>query len=69
MSDERTLPFTCPICGRKTDHPVALMQEGAELTCPFCKLKLTLHGHMWGEIQGELEKLKGRQKGPKKRDQ
>jgi hypothetical protein len=65
MSNEKTLPFTCPICGRKTDHPVAGLTEGAELTCPFCKLKLILHGHMWGEIKGELEKLKGKAGGRK----
>ena len=54
---EKTLPFTCPICGRKTDYPVEKLTEGASLTCPFCKLTLTLHGHMWGEVQQELAKL------------
>jgi transcription elongation factor Elf1 len=51
------LPFTCPICGRKTEHPLDALSEGAELTCPFCKLKLTLHGHMWQEVKRELEKI------------
>ena len=53
---EKKLPFTCPICGRKTEHPVAGLSEGAILTCPFCKLTLTLHGHMWEDIQKEIEK-------------
>jgi DNA-directed RNA polymerase subunit RPC12/RpoP len=56
MDKQKTLPFTCPICGRKTEHPLDALSEGAGLTCPFCKLKLTLHGHMWQEIKGELEK-------------
>jgi hypothetical protein len=54
---QETLPFTCPICGRKADHPLGAFTEGAELVCPFCKLKLTLHGHMWQEVQQELAKL------------
>jgi len=54
---EKTLPFTCPICGRKTDHPLDAFTEGAEIICPFCKLKLTLHGHMWQEVQQELAKI------------
>ena len=56
MDKQKTLPFTCPICGRKTEHPLDALSEGAELTCPFCKLKLTLHGHMWQEVKRELEK-------------
>jgi hypothetical protein len=64
---EETLPFTCPICGRKTDYPVAEMTEGAVLTCPFCKLTLTLHGHMWEDVQREIKKLtkKGGEEGDK----
>lgn len=51
------LPFCCPICGRTTDYPVIELTEGAILTCPFCKLVLTLHGHMWHDVQQEIEKL------------
>jgi hypothetical protein len=54
---EKTLPFSCPVCGRKTDYPITGMVEGAILTCPFCKLTLTLHGHMWRDVQKEIEKL------------
>ena len=57
VNKQRTLPFTCPICGRKTDHPIDALAEGAELICPFCKLKLILHGHMWQEVQQELAKI------------
>ncbi|MDI7258724.1 MAG: hypothetical protein QME90_02255 [Thermodesulfobacteriota bacterium] len=32
--------------------------EGAPLNCPFCKLALTLHGHMWEDVQKEVERLK-----------
>jgi hypothetical protein len=34
------------------------MVEGAILTCPFCKLTLTLHGHMLEDVQREIKKLK-----------
>jgi hypothetical protein len=54
---EKTLPFSCPVCGRKTDYPITEIVEGAILTCPFCKLTLTLHGHMWRDVQKEIEKL------------
>lgn len=56
-NDSRKLAFTCPVCGRSTDRPVDELKEGALLVCPFCKLKLTLHGHMWEEVKGEIEKL------------
>jgi hypothetical protein len=52
------LPLTCPICGRKNDYPINGLVEGATLTCPFCKLTLTLHGHMWEDVQREIGKLK-----------
>jgi transcription elongation factor Elf1 len=52
------MPFACPVCGRKTDYPVTKLVEGAVLTCPFCKLTLTLHSHMWKDVQKEIEKLK-----------
>ncbi len=56
--DQKLLPITCPICGRKNQFPVGELTEGSILTCPICKVKLTLHGHMWAEIQADLEKLK-----------
>ncbi len=54
---EKKLPFTCPICGRITEYPLEQMVEGAVLTCPFCKLTLTLHGHMLEEVRREIKKL------------
>ncbi len=57
-----TLAFTCPICGRKKDYPVDGLVEGAILQCPFCTVKLTLHGHMLEEVQGQIKKLKGAHK-------
>jgi len=53
----RQLPVTCPICGRKKEYPVDALVEGALLECSFCGLKLTLHGHMWQEVQEEIKKL------------
>ena len=55
---EVKFPFSCPICGRKTDYPLAELVEGAVLTCSFCKLRLTLHGHMLEDVQKEIKKLK-----------
>ena len=52
------IPFGCPICGRKKDYPVEDLVEGALLECPFCKLKLTLHGHMLQEVQEQIGRLK-----------
>ena len=52
------LPFTCPVCGRKTDYLLTELKEGAVLTCPFCKLTLTLHGHMWEDVQKEIQNLR-----------
>jgi transcription elongation factor Elf1 len=52
------IPFTCPVCGRKTEHALTELFEGAVLTCPFCKLTLTLHGHMWEDVQKDIQKLK-----------
>jgi len=54
---ENKLPFSCPVCGRKTEYFVTELIEGAILTCPFCKLTLTLHGHMWQDVQKEIKKL------------
>jgi transcription elongation factor Elf1 len=62
-------PFTCPICGKKMDCPVAKLVEGDNLTCSFCKLRLTLHGHMLEDVQKEIKKLKmnvGRKSSSKK---
>jgi hypothetical protein len=55
---EKKHPFVCPVCGRKTDYPIEELFEGANLTCPFCKLVLTLHGHMWKDVQKEMQKVK-----------
>lgn len=52
--------FPCPICGRKTEYPVSKLKNGALLTCAFCKLTLTLHGHMLEEVKREIKKLKGK---------
>jgi transcription elongation factor Elf1 len=60
--EEKKLPFTCPVCGRKTDHALDNLTEGAILVCPICHTKITLHGHMWKEIQDELAKLRVVQK-------
>jgi transcription elongation factor Elf1 len=59
MPEEKIqLPFTCPVCARKTEHLFEALVEGASLTCPFCRLTLTLHGHMLEEVQREIQKLK-----------
>lgn len=52
-----TIPFPCPVCGRKTDYLLTELVEGAVLTCSFCKLRLTLHGHMLEDVQKEIKKL------------
>ncbi len=52
------LPFCCPVCGRSTEYPLSQLVKGAVLTCPFCKLTLTLHGHMLEDVQREIRKLK-----------
>ena len=56
-SRDRLIPFSCPVCGRKTDYPSEDLREGTVLVCSFCKLTLRLHGHMWQEVQREIEKL------------
>lgn len=55
---EKKLNFPCPICGREKDYLLTELSNGAILTCPFCKLTLTLHGHMWEDVQKEIQKLK-----------
>jgi hypothetical protein len=52
------LPFSCPVGGRQREYSLEELFEGAVLTCPFCKLTLTLHGHMWQDVQKEIQKLK-----------
>jgi transcription elongation factor Elf1 len=53
----KKLPFTCPICARVTDRPLDELKEGALIVCPFCQLKLTLHGHMLQEVKKRIEEL------------
>jgi len=55
---EEKLPFSCPVCARDTEYPFSQLVEGAQLTCPFCKLTLTLHGHMLEYVRKEIERLK-----------
>jgi hypothetical protein len=56
---DRKIPFSCPVCGRKTDYPAEELVEGAVLVCSFCKLTLKLHGHMLQEVQRVIGILKG----------
>jgi hypothetical protein len=55
--EEVKLPITCPLCGKKNEFPLDTLNEGSMLVCPFCKIKLNLHGHMWEDIQSEIAKL------------
>ena len=55
--DVKKLAFTCPVCGKTTDRPLDELKEGALIVCPFCQLKLTLHGHMWQEIKERIAAL------------
>jgi len=55
------LPFTCPVCGRKTEYPSGMLVERCSLTCPFCRLTLTLQGHMLEECQREIQKTHGKE--------
>ena len=55
--EDKGLSITCPVCGRKNEFPVETLVEGSVLICPLCKVKLTLHGHMWEEIQANIQKL------------
>jgi hypothetical protein len=32
--------------------------RGSNHKLPFCKLTLNLHGHMWQDVQKEIEKLR-----------
>lgn len=53
------LPITCPLCGRKQEYRLESLIRGALLECPFCLVRIHLHGHMWEEIQREITRLKG----------
>ncbi len=55
--DKKQLPITCPLCGRKNEFPLEILKKGSDLTCPACKVKINLHGHMWEEIDSEMKKL------------
>jgi len=52
------LPFSCPVCGQKKEYLFEELFKGAVLTCPHCKLTLTLQGHMWQDVQKDIQKLK-----------
>jgi uncharacterized Zn finger protein len=54
---DKQLPITCPICGKKHEFPLEILKEGATLQCPRCKVQLTLHGHRWEEIQSDIARL------------
>ena len=55
---DRQLSVTCPICGRRNEFPVKVLDEGYVMQCAHCNVKLTLHGHMLEEIRNEIAKLK-----------
>jgi hypothetical protein len=52
--NEKKVPITCPLCGRKNEYALEILFEGSVITCPFCRIQLTLHGHMWEDIQKEI---------------
>jgi hypothetical protein len=56
--NEKKLPVTCPLCGRKNEYALATLFEGSVITCQFCRIQLTLHGHMLADIQKEIARLK-----------
>jgi hypothetical protein len=49
------LPITCPLCGRKNDFLIESLKEGAIWKCPVCLVELKLHGHMWRDIESEIQ--------------
>ncbi len=55
---KKQLPITCPLCGRKSGYALEVLFEGSTISCPLCSVRLTLHGHMWEDIQREIAKLK-----------
>jgi DNA-directed RNA polymerase subunit RPC12/RpoP len=54
---EKQLPITCPLCGKKNEFPLENLKEGATLQCPHCHVRLNLHGHMWEEIKSDISKM------------
>jgi len=62
MHPSEKIPFTCPVCGRRKNYTVTDLFKGAVLTCPFCKLTLILQGHMWKDVQKEIQKLRNGRK-------
>lgn len=54
----KPISFSCPVCGKKKDYPVEELFEGAILQCSFCKLTLVLHGHMWEDVQREIQRIR-----------
>ncbi len=58
--NKELLPVTCPICGKKNEFVIETLKEGGILQCPNCHVKLTLHGHMWEEIQNDIAKMERR---------
>ena len=54
---EQQVPITCPLCGKKNDFALESLKEGEAFQCPNCRVKLTLHGHMWEEIRSEIAKM------------
>lgn len=58
MTMEKMFPFSCPVCARITEYPFAVLVEGAQLSCSFCKCSLRLHGHMLAYVEKEIAKLK-----------
>jgi transcription elongation factor Elf1 len=58
MTEEKQLPITCPLCGRKNSFALEILVEGSTIVCPFCSVSLKLHGHMLEEIQTQIAKLK-----------
>jgi hypothetical protein len=59
--NEKRLPITCPLCGRKNEYLLDALCEGSVIQCQFCRLKLTLHGHMLEDIQKEIAGLQEKQ--------
>ncbi len=63
MMEKPSLAVTCPLCGRRSEHPLENLKEGADMVCSFCGVKLNLHGHMWEEIRKDIEALKKKDAG------
>lgn len=61
--EEKHLPVTCPVCGRRSSHPIESLREGTDLVCLFCNVKLNLHGHMWEEIRNDIARWKKKNSG------